>query len=273
MAALLIAVALSLGSFSIVFAKEVAADTTAEAKVAEPKVYENLTVTEKSFYNLRYAEIGKYPVVSGYDDLNAKIFKDVEDAYALATDRTFTDTVNVLKINYTVVNSGQFAKIEVTYKYELTALKMENFDEVKTYYIDKELKEEITKEAYNTGIKPAEETAEAEKAVETAVPEESAQAGESTVEEPVLVPIRTHAENLGYTVSWEGATNSVILTKDDARFSVTVGKNEYLVDSQIAPLEEPPTNQNGTVYVPVSFFVKVLGAEYSVDTDGNIVIK
>ncbi|MDR1560314.1 MAG: copper amine oxidase N-terminal domain-containing protein [Clostridiales bacterium] len=271
--ALLVAVTLSLGSLSVVFAEEVAADAAVpvaaaeEVVVEEPaKVYDDLAVAEKSFYNLRYAELGQYPVIAGYDDLNAKILKDVEDAYALATDKTFTDSANVLNINYTVVNSGQFAKIVVTYKYELTAIKMQNFDEVKTYYVDKELKAEITKSAYNTGITPVEEPAEPEAVEEPATVEEP------TVEEVVIVPIRTYAEGLGYAIAWDAETNSVILTKGDARFTVTVGKNEYLVDGELTELEVAPANQNGTVYVPVSFFEKVLGAVYSVDTEGNIVI-
>ncbi|MDR1913280.1 MAG: copper amine oxidase N-terminal domain-containing protein, partial [Clostridiales bacterium] len=58
----------------------------------------------------------------------------------------------------------------------------------------------------------------------------------------------------------------------DKSYSIVVDKNEYTVENQVIPLEAAPTNQEGYVYVPVSFFEKVLGATYTVETDGTIVI-
>ena len=272
LSALLLAATLTFGSLNFVFAADTAADTSS----APAKVYAALEVTAKSFYNLRYAEVGKYPVIKGYDDLNAKILKSVEEAFALATDKAFTDSNNVFAVSYKVTDSeaknGQFATIEVTYDYQLIAQTKNNYSDVKTYYVDKELAKEIDKAAFDEGIKdePAkDETAPADEPKDEAVNTEAAQKSD----EPVMVPIRVHAVGLGYTVTWDDSTKSVIITKDDARFTVTVGKNEYLVDNKIVALDSAPTNQNGTVYVPVSFFEKSLGAVYSVDTDGNISIK
>jgi len=265
MAALLLAAALSFSCLSIAFAADTA--TVSDTTVTVTKAYADLDVTAKSFYNLRYADIGSYPVVKGYNDLNAKILKDLETAFALATDKSFTDTANVFAVSYTVKNDAQFAKIDVTYKYQLTAGKMTEYSDVKTYYVDKELGKEITADDYKKG------TEAAKSADETASAGDKAAADKENTNEITMVPVRQYAEKLGYSVSWDNDTKSVIVTKGSARFTVKVGVNEYLINNAIAPLESAPTNQNGTVYVPVTFFTKVLGATYSVDTNGNIVIE
>ena len=253
LSALLVAAVLTLGSLSVVFAEE--------------KAYVDLEVTAKSFYNLRYAEIGTYPVITGYKDLNAEILKDLEEAFELATDKFFMDSMsssNVFAVSYAVTNENQFAKIDVTYAYQLTAIKMGPFQVVKTYFVDKALAKGITKAEYDAGIEAQKAKPEEDEAAEDK--------SDDKVEEVILVPIRSYAEGLGYTVGWDNETKTVILTKGDARITVKVGVNEYLVDNQIVQLEVAPTNQNGSVYVPVSFFVKSLGAVFSVDTEGNIVI-
>ena len=253
LSALLVAAVLTLGSLGVVFAEE--------------KAYVDLEVTAKSFYNLRYAEVGTYPVIAGYNDLNAKIFKDLEEAFELATDKFFTDSIassNVFAVSYAVANENQFAKIDVTYAYQLTAIKMEPFQVIRTYFVDKALAKEITKAEYDAGI----EAQKAEPKEDKAAADDKS---DDKVEEVILVPIRSYAEGLGYTVGWDNQTKTVILTKGDARITVKVGVNEYLVDNQIVPLEVAPTNQNGSVYVPVSFFVKSLGAVHS-EKDGIDVI-
>ena len=259
LAALLLAATLSFSCLGIAIAAE---EEKAAAVETEAKVYADLEVTTKRFYNLRYADLGGYPVIKGYDDLNAKILKDLETAFALATDKSFTDTANVFSVKYEVKNDGQFAKIDVTYKYELTAGKMLPYLEIRMYYVDKELGKEITADAYKEGIEAAAEEKKEADVVE-----------DENVNEIIMVPIRLYAVPLGYAVSWDGATKSVILTKDNARFTVTVGLNEYLVDNKIVSLESAPVNQSDSVYVPVSFFTKVLGASYSIDVNGNIVIE
>jgi len=269
LAALLVAATLALGSISVVIAEEAAAGGVAVSE--EAKVYDDLKVTGKNFYNLRYALLGTYPVIAGYDDLNAKIFKNLEDAFALATDKYFTDSANIFSVSYKVTENGQFAKIEVTYNYQLTAIKMTDFKEVKTYFVDKELAKEISESDYNTGITPVEDAKTDEAAAVSEAVAETAEAAQED-KEPRMIPVRLHAEKLGFTVNWDDSTKSVILTLGELRYTVTVDKNEYIIDNKIAQLELAPVNQNGSVYVPVSFFEKVIGAEYIVDEQGVEVI-
>ena len=273
LSALLLAAALTLGSFSIVFAD----DTTpaADATVTQATQYDALDVTATSFYNLRYADLGSYPVVNGgYADLNTQILNDLEQAFSIATDKSFTDSDNVFSVSYTVTDSGQFAKIDVTYNYQLTAASILPYSVTNTYYVDKALGQAITADDYNKAVTP--ETAPAaDNSAETPGTGSTATTAPAVdnANAITMVPVRQYAEKLGYTLSWDGSTQSVILTKGDARFTITVGVNEYLVDNQMVPLESAPENQDGSVYVPVTFFTKVLGASYSVDMDGNIVIQ
>ncbi|MDR1914923.1 MAG: hypothetical protein LBQ68_10655, partial [Clostridiales bacterium] len=55
-----------------------AEETVAATPTPAPKVYDDLAVTEKRFYNVRSVDLGTYPEVTGYDDLNATILKDLE---------------------------------------------------------------------------------------------------------------------------------------------------------------------------------------------------
>ena len=283
LSALLLAATLTLGSLSIVFADDTAAD--AVTTVAAATQYDNLDVTATHFYNLRYADLGTYPVINGgYKDLNTQILNDLEQAFALATDKSFTSSDNVFSVSYTVTDSGQFAKIDVTYNYQLTAGAILPYSVTNTYYADKASAQAVTADDYTAGIAPADaeasdetdNSAEAPAASDNAAAaaeDNGAAAAVDNSNSITMVPIRQYAEPLGYTLTWDGDTKSVILTKDDARFTVTVDVNEYLVDNQMVPLESAPTNQNGSVYVPVTFFTKVLGASYSVDESGNIVIE
>ena len=298
MAALLLAAALTFGSLSIVMADDVtAADTmavatttaatttaatatvatatvattTTAATVTAPAVqYADLSVTAANYYNLRYAQVGTYPVIEGYADLNAEILTNVDTAYALATDKTFTDTDNVFSVGYTVTDKGQFAQIDVTYSYQLTAGSMVPYTSTDTYYVDKELGKEVTADAYNAGIAVVTPEAAAEPSSTTTTAAVSADQNANDIQ---MVPIRDNAVSLGYSLAWDDSTKTVILTKDDARFTVTVGVNEYLVNNEMVPLESAPVNQNGSVYVPVSFFTQVLGATYTVNEDGSYTIK
>ena len=272
-AAIIMAAALSFSCLSIVSAETTVTvnEGATAATVTETVTYPDLTVTAKNFTNTRYAILGTYPEISGYADLNKKIRDALDVAFSLATDKTFTDTANVFSVGYTVTEKGQFAKIDVTYNYALTAGKMKPYSVTDTYYVDKKLKQAITADAYNAGVAAAPAPAADESTSAPAVTP-----GAETVDntnEVTMVPVRQYAVALGYTLSWDNDTKSVILTKGDARFTIKVGVNSYLVNNEMVPLESAPTNQNGTVYVPVSFFTKVLGATYYVDTDGNIVIE
>jgi len=272
--AMLVAATLMLGSFSVVLANE--------------QEFADLNVTSRAFYNIRGAHIGYYPVIEGFTELNGTILRNVEAAYRLAADNAFTASIgptNVFEVSFTVANYGQFARVDVTYSYQLTQHRMHPYDRTDSYFVDKVLGTRITWAQFEAGVAAAAEEAEEEEeeVVQdvvidhgfTFIPEVVDVIEVEVVEdevEPIMVPLRFHAEALGYSVSWDDETSSVILTRDGVEFSVTVGVNQYLVDGELIALELAPVNQDGSVFVPISFFVQSLGADFTVDADGNIVI-
>ena len=274
--AMLVAATLMLGSFSVVLADE--------------QEFADLNVTSRAFYNIRGAHIGYYPVIEGFSDLNDTILRNVEAAYRLASDNTFTASAgptNVFEVRFTVTDEGQFARIVVTYAFQQTQHRMHPYERSDNYFVDKELGTRITWAEFEAGVAAAaaEEEVEEEDVVEDEVEDhgftffaddviETVDAEEDADDEvgPIMVPLRLHAEALGYTVSWDDETSSVILTRDDLEFTVTVGVNQYYVDGELIALELAPVNQDGSVFVPISFFIQSLGADFTIDANGNIVI-
>ncbi|MDR1538722.1 MAG: copper amine oxidase N-terminal domain-containing protein [Clostridiales bacterium] len=270
LSALLAIASLTLASASFAFAAEVVVDDKAVVVSAPVKVYDDLKVTDKHFYNVRAYDLGVYPAVDGLDDLNATILKDLEAAYSLSTDQPSTDVKNIFSVEYKVKNEGRYGILEVTYNFKLTAIKTEPYSETKTYYVDKEANAAISAEAYEAAKKVVEEKP-ADATDNPEVKEDEEIVGE--IDEIVLVPLRSYAEALGYTLAWDAEAQKItILDGVELVTTLAVGKNEYIVDNAVVPLEAAPEIQDGYTYVPVSFFEKVLGAVYSVDEDGEIVI-
>jgi len=274
--AMLVAATLMIGSFSVVLADE--------------QEFADLNVTSRAFYNIRGAHIGYYPIVEGFSELNETILRNVEAAYRLAADNAFTASIgptNVFEVSFTARNYGQFARVDVTYSFQLTQHRMHPYDRTDSYFVDKDLGTRITWAQFEAGVAAAAAAAEeAEEEEEEEVVEDVVDHGFTFIPdvvdvteveeveevEPIMVPLRFHAEALGYSVSWNDETSSVVLTRDGAEFSVTVGVNQYLVDGELIALELAPVNQDGSVFVPISFFVQSLGADFTVDANGNIVI-
>jgi hypothetical protein len=268
--ALLAVASMVLGLAAFVYAEEVEttdAPLVATAEEAAPaKVYDDLAVKERDFFNARNYVLGVYPVVTDYDALSDKIKDDLDTKYLLAKDLPEAGSPNSFNVAYTVTNEGQYAVIEVTYNYNYTTIKTEPFSESNKYYIDKEAAAEITEEEYTKAKEAA--PAPGDDKAEPAVP------GEETPEEIVKVPLRKYAEDLGYSVGWNAELQLIsILSGEDVLTTISIGKNEYAVEDAIVPLESAPELQDGVTYVPVSFFEKVLGAVYEVGTDGEIIIK
>ncbi|MDR1641546.1 MAG: copper amine oxidase N-terminal domain-containing protein [Clostridiales bacterium] len=269
--ALLAVASMVLSSAAFVYADEaVVTDAplvAAPAEEAAPaKVYDDLATTERDFFNAKNYVLGAYPVITDYDALSAKIKDDLETKYLLARDLPSSGSANSFNVSYVVTNEGQYAVIEVTYNYNYTTIKTEPFAESNKYYIDKEAAAEITEEEYTKAKEAAEEEAAPGE-------EEEAPAVDETPKEIVKVPLRKYAEDLGYNVGWNGELQLIsILSGANVITTISIGKNEYSVGDAIVPLESAPELQDGVTYVPVSFFEKVLGAVYSVGTDGEISI-
>jgi len=96
-----------------------------------------------------------------------------------------------------------------------------------------------------------------------------------------LVPFRTIAETLGYTVNWNEKTKQVTLQDENRIIYLTIGKNEAIVnqfDDGKSPekvlLDVSPKIVNGRTVVPLRFVVESTGADIEWDSVGkNIKIK
>jgi hypothetical protein len=87
-----------------------------------------------------------------------------------------------------------------------------------------------------------------------------------------MVPVRAIAENLGYTVGWEGGELLVTVGNDTKEVKFNIGVNSYNVNgtARSAGLEKAPELINDTTFVPSSFFSDVL--ENTVEIDGDTLV-
>ncbi|WP_129596281.1 copper amine oxidase N-terminal domain-containing protein [Anaerophilus nitritogenes] len=72
----------------------------------------------------------------------------------------------------------------------------------------------------------------------------------------VMVPVATISKALGYEVTWNEESQSIMIGKG---ISLTIGKDQYMY-MKTAPIElgNAPTLVDGRTYVPLSFFKKVV---------------
>jgi hypothetical protein len=76
----------------------------------------------------------------------------------------------------------------------------------------------------------------------------------------IYVPLRSMFEQMGATVSVSSDGNTYTVTRGDTNASVTLGKNEVVVDGSTRPLDVPPMLYQGVVLVPVRVLSEALGA-------------
>ncbi|NEW04806.1 copper amine oxidase N-terminal domain-containing protein [Paenibacillus sp. SYP-B3998] len=86
--------------------------------------------------------------------------------------------------------------------------------------------------------------------------------------EPML-PLRTVAENLGFTLVWNQESLSVDLTKKNLFTTVKTGEDRYSINKMLTTLGTAPELLDNKLYVPASFVSKVLHG--TVTTEGNSV--
>lgn len=77
----------------------------------------------------------------------------------------------------------------------------------------------------------------------------------------ILVPIRGVFEQLGATLTWNPASQTVTATRGATKTVVTVGKRDAVVDGRVANVETPPIIAEGRVMVPLRFLSQALGAK------------
>ncbi len=76
----------------------------------------------------------------------------------------------------------------------------------------------------------------------------------------ILVPLRSMFEQMGATVSFDPATQSVDVTKAGADVKVTVGKPIVTINGEDRPLDVPPEIYRGVLVVPVRVISEGMGA-------------
>jgi len=235
------------------------------------------SVTEKD-YTLSVGSIApiKYPQVSGIDSLNTKIAESVskyQSKYSGAFDEVLFDSIAVSWEAKDAEDSDRYAQLDVTLK-----LVSGGAPETTAYYIDKEKKAELADEAaYNAAIKAeadekaaAEAAAAADEEEEEEVPEEE----EFVLTDEILaelVPLREYVTPLGLELVWNGELKAVeVLDGDTPLVALFIGEDAYIVGDEEIQLGVAPELIGDYTYVPVSFFISILGAGAVVE-DGEIV--
>lgn len=85
-----------------------------------------------------------------------------------------------------------------------------------------------------------------------------------------MIPLRSVAEGLGYTVTWNGESRSVELAKGAQYITMSIDKDEYAF-SRRAPqsLGAAPTLVGDFTYVPLSFIEEIIGGYAEENEDGT----
>lgn len=86
------------------------------------------------------------------------------------------------------------------------------------------------------------------------------------IDEKIYIPIRPVAEYLGYELQWNNDEKKIFFYKDAVFGSFAVGSEEYNSNGEIISLT-PSISSNGATYVPVEFFTKILGLNYTLGND------
>ena len=81
-----------------------------------------------------------------------------------------------------------------------------------------------------------------------------------------MIPLRAVCEKLGFTVTWEGETNRIILEKMPLYITMYTTEDGYTF-SKTAPMKlgTPPVVVEGTTYVPFNFITEILNGYYVID--------
>ena len=88
----------------------------------------------------------------------------------------------------------------------------------------------------------------------------------------ILVPLRSMFEQMGGTVTWDQATQTVDISKPGADVKVTVGRPEVVINGESRPLDVPPEIYKGSVVVPIRVLSESMGAYVQWVQDRRIVV-
>jgi len=81
----------------------------------------------------------------------------------------------------------------------------------------------------------------------------------------VLVPLRGVLEQMGATVGWDAASQTVTAQKGDRKIELKIGAAFGRINDQDTPLDVPGKVFRGTTMVPLRFMGSALGARVDWD--------
>lgn len=85
-----------------------------------------------------------------------------------------------------------------------------------------------------------------------------------------MIPLRSVAEGLGYTVAWKAESRSIDLTKGAQFITMSLNKDAYAFSRRAAqPLGTAPTLIGDSTYVPLSFINEIIGGYAEENEDGT----
>ncbi len=86
-----------------------------------------------------------------------------------------------------------------------------------------------------------------------------------------MIPMRKYLENLGYEVTWNNLSKSIIVYNDDITITTVLNSDEYYyMEQMFKVLESPVEIKDNVSYVPISFFTEILNISYTVNDDESI---
>lgn len=88
----------------------------------------------------------------------------------------------------------------------------------------------------------------------------------------LMIPVAKVSKSLGYKVKWDPQKNAVTLDAGKTS-TISIGKNQYAFSKALVFLEEEAVVINGTAFVPVSYFEKVLNLEVKINAEGMLTIE
>ncbi|MBO8171072.1 MAG: copper amine oxidase N-terminal domain-containing protein [Bacillaceae bacterium] len=86
-----------------------------------------------------------------------------------------------------------------------------------------------------------------------------------------LVPVRAVSESLYATLAWNGETKTVVVSKEEAELSFTVGQSVAVINGDSVTLSTAPVIRNGTLYVPLNELASGLNATVTKDASGQTI--
>jgi hypothetical protein len=87
-----------------------------------------------------------------------------------------------------------------------------------------------------------------------------------------FLPVRFVAENFGCVVSWDEATQTVVIEKEDKIIALTIGESAIRVSGAYNAIDAAPYVTEGRTMVPIRAIAEALGMQVDYYDPGLIII-